>query len=55
LKRCSRALESHGLKTILMLAERIRNEVNDRQLERTRFLNRLDDWFALCVAMDYLL
>jgi len=30
-------------------------EVNERQLERTRFLNRLDDWFALCVAMDYLL
>src|SRR5712691_3335639 len=42
------------MKTILMLAERIRNEVNERQLERTRFLNRLDDWFALCVAMDYL-
>jgi hypothetical protein len=42
------------MKTILMLAERVRNEVNDRGFEDTRFGNRLDHWFALCVAMDYL-
>ena len=42
------------MQRILKRAQTIRNEVNNRNLYDQRFNNSLDEWSALCVAMDTL-